>query len=111
VERGRARKSFDLYNCTYEPAYTIEQIVTTMKEVTGMKQFVPYFPNAVIMPIAGCAKFLGSPMGICPARVKKLQISTNISGKYMKNSGYKFKWMFEEALKNWYEDNMHQCLE
>jgi len=103
--------AFDIYNCTFEPAYTIEQIVTAMKEATGMTQAVPYIPNAVIMPLAACAKMIGSPMGICPARVKKLQISTNISGKYMKYSGYQFKWTFEEALADWFEDNNRQCLE
>jgi hypothetical protein len=54
---------------------------------------------------------VGSPMGICPVRVKKLQISTNICGKKMAMSGYKFKWTFEEALADWYADNKHQCLE
>jgi hypothetical protein len=63
------------------------------------------------MPMAACAKMFGSPMGICPARVKKLQISTNICGKKMASSDYQFKWTFEEALKDWYEDNHNVCLE
>lgn len=100
-----------LYNCTLELAYTIEQIVTAMKKVTGLTQWVPYIPNAVIMPAAACAKMIGSPMGICPARVKKLQISTNICGKKMAQSGYQFKYTFEEALADWYDDNNHKCLE
>lgn len=102
---------FDIYNCTFEPAYTIEQIVKAMKKVTGLSQSVPYIPNSIIMPMAACAKMVGSPMGICPARVKKLQISTNICGKKMASSGYKFKWTFEEALADWYEDNKNLCLE
>ena len=102
---------FDIFNCTFEPAYTIEQIVTAMKMVTELTQAVPYIPNAVIMPAAVGAQMVGSPMGICPARVKKLQISTNICGKKMKESGYQFKWTFEEALKDWYDDNKNQCLE
>lgn len=102
---------FDLYNCTFEPAYTIEHIVTTMKEVTGLKQWVPYIPNAIIMPAAICAKMIGSPMGICPARVKKLQISTNICGKKMQNSGYQFKYSFEEAISDWFNDNYRLYLE
>lgn len=100
-----------LYNCTFEPAYTIEEIVKAIKKVTGLTQSVPYIPNAVIMPLAGCAKMIGSPMGICPARVKKLQISTNICGKRLASSGYQFKWTFEEALADWFEDNNRQCLE
>ena len=102
---------YDIFNCTFEPAYTIEQIVKTVKKVTGLTQAVPYIPNVIIMPLAACAKMVGSPMGICPARVKKLQISTNISGKKMKESGYIFKWTFEEALEDWFEDNNCQCLE
>ena len=51
------------------------------------------------------------PMGICPAWVKKLQISTNISGKKMKESGYHFKWTFQEAIADWFEDNKRMCLE
>lgn len=105
------KTSFDIYNCTFEPAYTIEQIVTAMKKVTGLKQSVPYIPNNIIMPMAACAKMVGSPMGICPARVKKLQISTNICGKKMKESGYQFKWTFEEALNDWFSDNKQQYLE
>ena len=102
---------FDIFNCTFEPAYTIEQIVKAMKKVTGLSQSVPYIPNSIIMPMAACAKMVGSPMGICPARVKKLQISTNICGKKMASSGYQMKWTFEEALADWYEDNKQQCLE
>ena len=102
---------FSIYNCTFEPAYTIEEIVKTMKKVTNLNQWVPYIPNSIIMPMAACAKMIGSPMGICPARVKKLQISTNICGKKLKESGYQFKWTFEDALKDWFEDNNKLCLE
>ena len=105
------KTSFDIFNCTFEPAYTIEQIVKAMKKVTGLKQFVPYVPNSIIMPMAACAKMIGSPMGICPARVKKLQISTNICGKKMASSDYQMKWTFEEALADWYTDNKQRCLE
>jgi len=42
--------------------------------------------------------------------VKNLQISTNICGEKLKNSGYKFKWSFEEALADWFEDNDRKYL-
>ena len=103
--------SFEIFNCTFEPAYTIKEIVKTIKKVTGLTQFVPYIPNSIIMPAAVCAKLLGSPMGICPARVKKLQISTNICGKKLANSDYKFKYTFEEAISDWYNDNNKQYLQ
>jgi len=81
----------ELYNCCFEPAYTIQHIVEAMKKVAGLTQFVPDIPNWVIMPMARAAMLLGSPMGICPARVKKLQISTYICGEKLKNCGYQFK--------------------
>lgn len=102
---------FEIYNCTFEPAYTIEEIVNTIKKVTGLTQSVPYIPNSIIMPVAKCAQLLGSPMGICPARVKKLQISTNICGKKLAASAYRFQYSFEEAIADWYKDNNHQYLQ
>lgn len=101
----KSAKGVEIYNCCFEPAYTIQHIVEAMKKVTGLTQFVPDIPNWVIMPMARTAMLLGSPMGICPVRVKKLQISTNISGEKLKNCGYQFKWSFEEALADWFEDN------
>ena len=82
---------------------------SAFNQCTGLTSV--YIPNSIIMPMAACAKMVGSPMGICPARVKKLQISTNICGKKMASSGYQMKWTFEEALADWYADNKHQCLE
>ena len=100
----------DIFNCCFEPAYTIEHIVNAMKKVTGLTQFVPDIPNWVIMPTATVIGVLGAPMGICPARVKKLQISTNICGKKLAGCGYKFKWSFEEALEDWFNDNGREGL-
>lgn len=100
----------ELYNCCYEPAYTIEHIVEAMKKVTGMKRFILMIPNVIIMPVAAVFGVLGAPMGICPARVRKLQISTNICGKKLAESGYSFKWTFEEALTDWFADNNHNGL-
>ena len=91
----------ELYNCCYEPAYTIQHIVEAMLRVTGMRRHVPEVPNWLIMPAAAVIGALGAPMGICPARVRKLQISTNICGEKLKASGYQFRWSFEEALRDW----------
>lgn len=100
----------ELYNCCYEPAYTIQHIVETIKKVTGLTTPVMDIPNYIIMPAASIIGAMGAPMGICPARVKKLQISTNICGEKLKNSGYQFKWSFEQAIKDWFEDNNNKWL-
>lgn len=99
------KQGAELYNCTFEPAYSIEQIVNTMKSVTGIKGTVPLVPAWVLMPAATVIGLLGAPMGICPARVRKLMISTNISGKKLAASGYAFRYTFEEAINDWFEDN------
>lgn len=101
----------ELYNCTFEPAFTIEQIVETMKKVTGIKRTTIMIPAYILMPIAAVIGALGAPMGICPARVKKLMISTNICGNKLKNSGYKFHYTLEESISDWFKDNDNKCLE
>ncbi len=110
VSNTERTENTEIFNCCFEPAYTIQHIVEAMKRVTGLTQFVPDIPNWVIMPMARMEMLLGSPMGICPARVKKLQISTNICGEKLKDCGYQFRWTFEEALADWFEDNDKQGL-
>ena len=94
----------ELYNCTFEPAFSIYEIVEAMKRTTGLKRWVPFIPNGLIMPAAMVAQCLGSPMGICPARVRKLQVSTNISGRKMAESGYVFRYSLDEAIADWAHD-------
>ena len=43
-------------------------------------------------------------VGIHPDRIKKLMISTNISGKKLKDTGYKFHYTLEESFRDWYKD-------
>lgn len=100
----------ELYNCTFEPAYTIEQIVATMNKVTGLNRTAPLIPAWILMPTAAVIGCLGAPMGICPARVRKLMVSTNICGKKLADSGYHFHYTFEEAIADWFKDNDNQYL-
>lgn len=100
----------ELYNCTFEPAYTIEQIVATMNKVTGLNRTAPLIPAWILMPAAAVIGCLGAPMEICPARVRKLMVSTNICGKKLADSGYHFHYTFEEAIADWFKDNDNQYL-
>ena len=94
-----------LYNCTFEPAYTIEQIVEAMKSATGLKTFVPLIPGGLLMGVARVIGPLGGKVvGIHPARVKKLMVSTNIDGEKMKDSGYQWRYTLEETYRDWFED-------
>jgi hypothetical protein len=53
----------------------------------------------------------GKKVGIHPARVKKLMVSTNICGKKLADSGYKFKYSFEDTYKDWFKDCNEMRLE
>ena len=98
-------KGVELFNCTFEPAYTIEQICGTMKKATGMKRHIFLVPGGLLMAAAYILGPIGGKkIGIHPARIKKLMVSTNICGKKMAGCGYQFRYSFEESLKDWYRD-------
>jgi len=101
----------EIYNCSFSPAYSIEEIVETIKKVTGMKRINISINAMLLIASASIIGFFGGKkLGIHPERVKKLMISTNISGKKLLASDYRFKYTFEEALTDWYNDNNNQCL-
>lgn len=94
-----------VWNCTFKPAYNIEQICETMKKATGMSSWIPSINGKFLMGVAAIIGPIGGKaVGIHPARVKKLMISTNINGDKLKDSGYKFNWTLEESFKDWFED-------
>jgi nucleoside-diphosphate-sugar epimerase len=110
LEHGK--DGVELFNGAFEPAFTIEQIVETMKTVTGLKRHIFKINGSFLIFAASIVSFFGgTKLGIHPARVKKLMISTNISGKKMTSSGYKFKYTFAESIKDWYNDNNNQFLQ
>lgn len=102
----------EIYNCTFEPAYTIEQICTTMQKATDMKRHIMLIPSWILMPAAYVfGPIGGKKVGIHPARVKKLMVSTNICGKKLSDSGYKFHYSFEDTFRDWFDDCGRQGLE
>ena len=112
VSRAHADKLLaEIYNCTFKPAFTIEQIVEPMKKATGLQRTIVKVSGSLLMTVASIVVPLGGKtLGICPARVKKFMISTNICGKKLADSGYKFHYTFEEAIKDWYRDNDNKYL-
>lgn len=95
----------DIYNCTFEPAYNIEQICETMQTATGMKRHILLVPSGLLMAVATILGPIGGKkVGIHPVRVKKLMVSTNICGKKLAGCGYKFHYNFEDTFKDWFED-------
>lgn len=98
-------KGVEIYNCTFEPAYNIEQICNAIMEATDTKHHIYLMPGWLLMAGATVLGPLGGKkLGIHPARIKKLMISTNISGKKLAECGYKFHYTFQESLEDWYKD-------
>lgn len=102
----------DIFNCTFEPAFNIQQICETMQKATGLKRHIMLVPKWILMPAAYILGPIGGKkVGIHPARVKKLMVSTNICGKKLAASEYKFHYTLEESFKDWFEDCNKECLE
>jgi len=60
----------ELFNCTYEPAFTIEQICNSLMDQTGMHRHLIKIPGRLLLCIAYFVGLIGGKyLGICPARV------------------------------------------
>ena len=93
-----------LYNCCYYPSFTIEQIANTMLKATGMRRRIPFIPRKPMMAAATlCGLFGGLGLGICPARVRKLMVSTNIDGQRLAKD-YPLSYSLEDAFRDWFKD-------
>jgi len=97
---------WDIYNCTFEPAFTIEQICEAIKRNTDLEnRKIPKVNGKLLMTSASVIGPLGGKkVGIHPDRVKKLMVSTNISGKKLAECGYEWKYSFDETFADWYND-------
>ncbi len=99
-------KGWDIINCTFEPAYTIEEICEAMKAGTDLQgRKIPMVNGKLLMGVARIVGPIGGKkVGIHPDRVKKLMISTNISGKKLKGMNYDFHYTLEESFRDWFND-------
>ena len=98
-----------LYNMCYPEPHTIEEIVDMMSEVIDVKspklKIHPFILNSLSSLFQMISKITGRTiMGIHPERIKKLMISTNISGKKLIDSGYTLCYSLKEAIEDWYKD-------
>ncbi len=101
----------DIFNCAIYPSFNIEQICQTIQKTTNMKRHIPLIPGGLLMTAATVLGPLGGKkIGIHPARVKKLMVSTNICGKKLSECGYPFRYSFEQTFEDWYLDCEQQGL-
>jgi nucleoside-diphosphate-sugar epimerase len=98
-----------VFNLTYYPAPSIEYICNTISKVTNIKKPSILVPAWIIMSLAYCINIFASLFGlkfsgIHPDRVKKVMISTNISGEKLQNSSLYLKYTLSEAIEDWLND-------
>jgi hypothetical protein len=98
----------------YEEPPTIEDIVKNISTITHTHLPGLVAPAYLLKNIANLIAFLygliGRTVGIHPDRVKKLMISTNISGQKLAESPYRLRYVLCDAIEDWYKDCNYQGL-
>jgi len=99
-----------LFNMCYPNPNSIKEIVDTICEVTGVRSPSIVIPSILIKTAASVLKIISditgiNLIGIHPDRVKKLMISTNISGEKLSETNYKLEFSLEGAILDWYKMN------
>lgn len=98
-----------LYNLVYEKAPSIKEICETVADETDAKKPLLLIPGPLLVVAAYCIVGLGKIIGkefsgIHPDRVKKVMLSTNVSGEKLKESGFNLKYNLREGIRDWYQD-------
>ncbi len=97
-------KGSDIFNCTFEPAFSIEKICNSMMKATGLSSSIPCLNGKLLIFVARIMAPFFRKKGIHPDRVKKLMVSTNISGKKLSECGYKFHYSLDDSFYDWFDE-------
>lgn len=97
-----------LMNFTLDPAPTLEEFVTAIQTVAGIRRPIPAVPRRVLLaasyPVSGVADMLGIRQPVNPMRVRKLFRSTNIEPAVLRELGYNYRYTLESAFQDWKQD-------
>jgi GlcNAc-P-P-Und epimerase len=104
-----------LYNMCYPEPPTIEEIVHSISFVTGVRKEIPTIPSWGLLVVSNILYNVGRLFGwkisgIHPDRVRKLMVSTNISGKKLKDHGFVLPHSLQDAIQDWFNDNENMYL-
>ena len=97
-----------LCNFTMDPAPTVEEYVTTICRVAGVKRLTLSIPYSLLLgvsyPIEALSFLLGIAQPISPVRIRKLVRSNNIAPKVLREGDYEYRYTLESALADWREE-------
>jgi len=97
----KSNRPVQLYNCCFQAPPTIEEIVETMKAVQGVNRRTFLIPALVLQAMAKVLGLFNSVgLGFHPDRVKKLMVSTQISGAKLAQD-YPLQYDLKSALEDW----------
>lgn len=102
-------KNLQLYNLVYREAPTIEEICEAITENTDAGKARFRVPGWLLIAAASAIKIAGSLLnksftGIHPERVRKVMISTNVSGAKLNASSFNLKYTLKEGIIDWKND-------
>jgi nucleoside-diphosphate-sugar epimerase len=105
-----------LFNLVYEKAPTIQEICETVAQETDARKPFMLVPGPLLIFAAYVIMLLGKVIGkeltgIHPDRVKKVMISTNVSGDKLAKTGFKLAYSLSDGVSDWYKDCGYEGLE
>jgi len=104
-----------IYNTVYKEPPSIEEICLTVAKNTDARKPLLKVPGPLIIFIAYCFMFIGKVIGsrftgIHPDRVKKVMISTNVSGEKLDKSDFELQHSLSDGIIDWYSDCQNKFL-
>lgn len=99
----KAEKGINIYNFTYDPAPSINEICSVISQEGNLKPPKIKLPSFILLAISKLLYALTKKEGIHPDRVKKLTISNNIDGKKLKNE-FELKYGLKRGISDWMKD-------
>jgi nucleoside-diphosphate-sugar epimerase len=105
IQAMDAPAGLHLYNFCLPEKITIGLIVKTFCKSLDYRAVCPVVPLWAVNGAAGILGLMNVPavrrMGMVPERIVKLVKSTNISSKKLIDSGFRFSFNLEAALRDW----------
>jgi len=95
-----------IFNLVYREAPTIEEICEAITGITDAGKARLRVPGWLLIGAAGIINMAGKILnkdftGIHPDRVKKVMISTNVSGEKLQASSFSLKYTLREGIIDW----------
>ena len=98
-------ENYLVYNFSLNPPPTVEEYVSTICKVAGIKRTIPSIPYPVLNIVARLITLCLKPFNIShpfsPVRIKKLVRSNFIIPNFLIENGYNFHYSLETAFEDW----------